>query len=785
MSFRLLNLNLSWFRGASTELHFDTKAKSVVIYGPNGSGKSSIVDGLEYLLSGGKVDHLTNEYSGRRYERSIPNTELPAGSRPAVRLSMTGNIEASAVIGTNNVPACFGQERLSCWSVSRSLIRQERLAAFVAANKTDKYEAVVSLMGLAPLESAAANLRRLRNEVRSASKLDEMQGRLDQIVADRRAAFPGMSSAEIGDEVKSLQAAYLKVGSPPPADLREALAAINVELDHLIGGLDEAARAHVVLGQARDAKLLDRLATAAALAQDAADGAETLLSERLAVLLAADGYRQKLSDTDASIDCPACGRPIPADVFARHVEGETARLQSALKVFSKRSAAVTAVTTALAAVQVALRDGTLTKLWLTPEWVPRRADLEALRSFDAGELETRAAAALGRLLPIAQAFLPFVAAAADQAAPSTQALVSDRDKVKAAADWSRALEIKRGIDSAQAVVKFLTEAEENLRTEIRRQAAATLEAISADVAVMWGVLHREHPIDGVHLYQHQDAERAMDIGVSFHGRSQMSPRLTLSEGFRNALGLCVLLALARRGDPAPVVLDDVVTSFDREHRDGVADLILTQLADRQVVILTHESEWYWELKQRLPGSDWLFKALRPFRNPMQGIAWDNVPKGFEEARRHLDGDDASTSIAKARGAMDHHACIIAERLQLRLPYVRGPANDKRHAHEVMLRMAAESEKNFRRLAPDRTYRTSPDLGAAAKQVVSCLAAWSNVPAHGGYGTKGEAVKLIEAGENLLKVLQCLGCDSMVTVISDRTKGTQCKCGNLQWRFGGA
>ena len=396
-----------------------------------------------------------------------------------------------------------------------------------------------------------------------------------------------------------------------------------------------------------------------------------------------------------------------------------------------------------------------------------------------------AAAALVRLLPAAQAVLPFVAAAADQATPSTQALVSDRDKVKAARDWSRGRALKRRIDSVQAVIKFLTDAEDKVRTEIRMQAGATLQAISADLATMWGVLHREHPIDGVHLYQHSDAERAMDIGVNFHGKPQTSPRLTLSEGFRNALGLCVLLALARRGDPAPVVLDDVVTSFDREHRDGVADLILTQLADRQAIILTHDSEWYWELRSRLPGSQWLFKVLRPFRNPIDGIAWDSVGRGFEEARRHLDHDDASTAIAKARGAMDRHACVLAERLQLRLPYVRGPANDKRHAHDVMQRLAAEAVKNFRRMSPNQTYEASSDLKLAADQVVSCLGAWSNGPAHGGYGTKGEAVKLIEAGESVLAILNCLKCETMVTVVSDRMKATQCKCGGIQWRFGSA
>jgi hypothetical protein len=67
----------------------------------------------------------------------------------------------------------------------------------------------------------------------------------------------------------------------------------------------------------------------------------------------------------------------------------------------------------------------------------------------------------------------------------------------------------------------------------------------------------------VSLCAHSDQDKAIDISLNFFGTEQESPRLTLSEGYRNSLGLCIFLSLAK-SDPNgdPIVLDDIVSSLD-------------------------------------------------------------------------------------------------------------------------------------------------------------------------------------------------------------------------------
>ena len=92
----------------------------------------------------------------------------------------------------------------------------------------------------------------------------------------------------------------------------------------------------------------------------------------------------------------------------------------------------------------------------------------------------------------------------------------------------------------------------------------------------------------------EDNDKAVEIALRFYGKEQDSPRLTLSEGQRNALGLCIFLAMANKAasEDRPIILDDVVISFDREHRSRVGALLRQGFAGRQVVLLTHDREWF-------------------------------------------------------------------------------------------------------------------------------------------------------------------------------------------------
>lgn len=130
------------------------------------------------------------------------------------------------------------------------------------------------------------------------------------------------------------------------------------------------------------------------------------------------------------------------------------------------------------------------------------------------------------------------------------------------------------------------------------------------------------------------------------------PRAFLSEGHLDSLGLCLYLATVRTFNPpgTMLVLDDVLTSIDREHRHRVAELLFEEFADFQLVLTTHDEHWFdiLQTKARARGDqgNWLFKRI---------VRW-TVEKGpesaaFESTWSHIEANLTDDSYRELGGPL--------------------------------------------------------------------------------------------------------------------------------------
>ena len=235
---------------------------------------------------------------------------------------------------------------------------------------------------------------------------------------------------------------------------------------------------------------------------------------------------------------------------------------------------------------------------------------------------------------------------------------------------------------------------------------------------MWKTLHPGEPIEDIRLYLPED-DKAIDIALKFYGKEQLSPRLTLSEGYRNSLGLCIFLAMATRGEESdrPVFLDDVVVSFDRSHRGMIVQILEEEFAGRQVIVFTHDRDWYAELRQQLDEKRWSFGALLPYETPLEGIKWSHKTTTFDDARAHI-RDRPDFAANDSRKIMDVELAIVSEKLQLRLPCLRGTKTTEGRRTTFLNVSSPTAKRVFsgdRRLAIPATSAGSPRL----KRRIAC------------------------------------------------------------------
>jgi hypothetical protein len=84
------------------------------------------------------------------------------------------------------------------------------------------------------------------------------------------------------------------------------------------------------------------------------------------------------------------------------------------------------------------------------------------------------------------------------------------------------------------------------------------------------------------------------LAIQFLGLvDSKDPRAFLSEGHLDSLGLCLFLAAVRIFNPpgSLLVLDDVLTSIDKEHRRRVGELLYSEFQDYQIILTTHDEHW--------------------------------------------------------------------------------------------------------------------------------------------------------------------------------------------------
>jgi energy-coupling factor transporter ATP-binding protein EcfA2 len=769
---RIKSICLKWFRGAADEICLETKDKSVVIYGANGAGKSCFADALEYITHDSRVGHLSHEYSGKKQEKALSNTSIPSDQCATVRLVLADDTQLEVEIDSkgNSTFAGVPSDDPREWNYRRTILRQDEVSHFISQTKTDKYSALVPLLGLEGLEITAANFRNLAKRVEQESGV-KLQNSYIAGVAGRRAEVE--STETLDRQIDALHSRYCEGSATEDfaSKATEVFQAVLRKIQHS----SREQRCHVILQQIAS---LETLADAEIIRRcngELVSSLETHVEQRIGIL---ENIMTLLgASADENLLCPACGTELSAADFRRHVDDEERRLRELSVLFAERRMAIGRLCDTLTTLKNTLRSGDIedwrTELDQTHLENVEKLDIQALRQrWDEEDLVS--------VLVSAQTIIKSAKDAELNAPADSSKLAADHKIAELAVEVSRAVAAHTDVLAVEQLLKLLKDTEQSIRDQIRESSQSIMTAISTDVQSFWGILHPDVPIEAVRLHV-PDADKAIDIHLKFYGKEQDSPRLTLSEGFRNSLGLCIFLAMVKHeAQPdRPLILDDVIVSLDRDHRGMVAELLEQEFREYQVIILTHDREWYSELKYLLDQNRWIRKELSPYSTPSDGIRWANTQTTFAAARAHLHARPDSAAN-DARKIMDTELSMLAEKLKLKLQFVRGDRNDQRMAHEFLEGIISLAKKSLLTNIGG-SYAAHQTAIDALEKADPYLLAWGNRGSHSFSLTESEARKLIDICETAIGVFACASCKRNIWYLAN-DKFMQCECGQIRWKF---
>lgn len=760
----------------------------MVVYGENGSGKSSFIDAIEYILNGGKIRHLSHEYSGRHQEKAIPNTHRPTNQKTHIGFIFKDtsefNIEVKGAVAVSK-PTPTHAAMLS-WDYRRTVLRQDEVAEFIHDTKGGKYSALLPLLGLEHMEIAGDNLRRLYKSLEQQSKLGEIRAYLSSIEVKRKDVFGADTTDQILARLKVLHEKYCPEKASTAADSLSCCKDLEAALEARVAQFSSEQRRYLVLQRIADLDLEGDIGAVRACTAKLADYVEPLITEKLEVLRSTNSF-VKASTPDSTVDCPACGRTVGVNALKAHVDAERVRLQDIIDAFNARRVAVGTFCDSLRMLLSHLSQSDAEAWRKKFEKEGLSDNLAYVEALNVDALRT--ACTLEDVDAIENGVRPLLDSAkkeSQHSAPDIQTISSDKKIVEVGKTVITAASYATAGDRAEKLLSFVESLEHSVREEIRTRSQAVIDEISADLKSMWAILHPGSEIENVRFYLPKGVDKAIDIALKFYGVEQDSPRLTLSEGYRNSLGLCIFLAMAKRepADDSPVFLDDVVVSLDRSHRGLIVELLQKEFSDRQVIVMTHDRDWYTELRHQLDGKTWDFKTLLPYDGPEIGIRWSHKTTTFDDARSHLK-ERPDSAGNDARKIMDVELSIVAEKLRLRLPYLRAERNDRRMAHDFLERFIGDAKQCFQRRS-GTDYSTHSDAIDTIEKADQLLLAWANRASHSFDVVRPEAVKLIDACEKALEMYKCTHCGKPVWFAdAGSSEWVQCQCGGLRWRYGKA
>jgi len=476
---------------------------------------------------------------------------------------------------------------------------------------------------------------------------------------------------------------------------------------------------------------------------------------------------------------------VSVDAFQAHVQAEQTRLKGIIERFNKRRAALSVFSDAVRTTNRILERPELATWREQEHQAGVRSALAAIGDLDFERLRTTCSEKnLKTIEDHIKIVVDRITAETAGAPPDVQVLSGDKQKVDAATALLESRELETEIHAVEKVVRFVEALEKQVREEIKARSSIVIKDISADVQRMWAILHPGERVEDVRLHMPDDTDKAIDIALRFYGVDQESPRLTLSEGHRNSLGLCIFLAMAKKeaAMDRPIFLDDVVVSLDRNHRGMVAEILNEEFSGRQVIVLTHDREWYTELKHQLPESQWRFKTLLPWQDPLVGICWSTKSTTFDEARAYLESRPDSAGN-DARKIMDVELALVAEKLHLNLPYLRGDKNDHRTAYDFLSQLIRDAPRCLQRRS-NGVYSAYEEPIGIWRHARGLLASWANRASHSFDLVPSEAAKLIETCEKALECFTCDLCNTWIWRADDASaEAVQCQCGQIRWRYG--
>jgi|GEM_PF-3439738 len=710
---KIKSVSIYGFRGIRNRVVFDLskKSKSLVLSAENGRGKSSLADAIEWYFQD-TISHLRKEGC---YESSYRHYRLPQGEDSVVE-----------IVTTN--PDVFGQKQLqlitdpsgadkykAVWQNSGTalasfiensqgenvILRHAELKDFVNKTKTEKLKAVSSIIGFDVVTQTRDVINKVKGSLEKDSDYRKIQGQILEKERDIETIATSIVGTIVNYSSAILAAAEQLRQQLGGRTFIESLESLQKSLEELNATPqdEKGKQLQILAGLESTLSQSSISANLVSQIQSYSQNHKLLLSkkENLEKLTLLDLYQSGTNIIEENPDlnvCPLCEREISTEDLLEKLKGKLVEFSEIkLEIENTRKQADDVRQKVLSAVKMlqgAMQQVSASKtigqnVWMSSvDGVTKK--MKGWADTINQSFESRAFEILNEDLSALQEYN----IETDKLAKSVQLELekisdTEADKLKTARlqslknlseHYIRWLELKSKEKQFRRQIKSLEDIISSLEQRERIEFNKALSSISDEVNDFYKALHPNEGFDLLRLIPTTD--RGLEFEFYFKGDRITPPNKFMSESHLNTLGLCFFLASAVEFNKQCefVVLDDIVSSVDADHRLAFAKLIRDdpRLNQKQFVILSHDMHWSEILRVTFPS--WIHKKIQNWDYDT-GISLDDNLDLREQIDDAIQRGYTVDAARKTRDLVDATFREITEHYNISLPYRQGTANEKR------------------------------------------------------------------------------------------------------------
>ena len=217
----------------------------------------------------------------------------------------------------------------------------------------------------------------------------------------------------------------------------------------------------------------------------------------------------------------------------------------------------------------------------------------------------------------------------------------------------------------------------------------------------------------------------------------------------------------------------MISSYDSTHRKRFTDLLLEKFSDYQIILLTHEKNWFEIVRNQVKGKDWVVQTVKWNKN--NGTYIDEPIKDLKERIEAKIEDSEVDGLGNdIRKYLEHILKQIAFSLNVKMKFRFNDRNEERMVNELLEELKLSLKKT--------TLNDYPVINRLSSSLFI-----GNRDSHDNMNLFEASINDMKAFwkdvENFENLFLCASCGKYVSFSkSDHSTGKkiQCRCGQTSY-----